>query len=44
MSIHMLVVPVKADCVGRIANANAKGDPKGKPQGCGESIQCLCRN
>jgi hypothetical protein len=36
---NLLVVPAQADCVGRIANANAEGGPEGEPQGCGESIQ-----
>jgi hypothetical protein len=37
--VSSLVIPAKADCVGRIANANAAGGPKGERHGWRESVQ-----
>jgi hypothetical protein len=39
---HKVVIPAKADCVCRTANANAEGGPEGERHGWREFIQCLC--
>lgn len=38
-SSRVPVIPAKADCLGRIANVNTAGGPKGERQGGREPIQ-----